>query len=104
MEIMQVSPSRRDSYERLFHDAGPPQSLIDFAQDSAVSRRLAEERLERFIGVVYRPRTELQSHYTGASLSRQFDAFVWFDETRAVEPLAAAPAASGVPETYPFEV
>jgi erythromycin esterase-like protein len=65
-------------------------------------RRLLKPRLERFIGVIYRPNTELQSHYAEASLPQQFDAFVWFDETKAVMPLRPEHRRSGVPDTYPF--
>ena len=60
-------------------------------------------RLERAIGVVYRPESELASHYFYASLPHQFDEYVWFDETRAVRPLpAAAYPSADLPETYPF--
>jgi erythromycin esterase-like protein len=58
-------------------------------------------RLERAIGVIYRPETELASHYFDASLPQQFDAYLWFQETRAVTPLPAK-AEAGAPETYPF--
>jgi len=68
----------------------------------ALRRRLLEPRLERFIGVIYRPETELLSHYAQASLPQQFDAFVWFDETSAVTPLGPEHARAGVPDTYPF--
>jgi erythromycin esterase-like protein len=53
--------------------------------------------------VIYRPDTEVQSHYAGVDLSRQFDAYVWFDQTRAVEPLPSAQR-DGVPDTWPFGV
>jgi len=102
MQVMSVRPSRADSYERAFHDAGVPPSLIAFDRDEALRRRLLEPRLERFIGVIYRPETELQSHYAEASLPQQFDALVWFDETHAVIPLEAAHSKAGVPDTYPF--
>ncbi len=69
-----------------------------------VRGELAEPRLERAIGVIYRPETELQSHYFQASLPNQFDAWIWFDETEAVEPLVPAGVAPGVPETFPFGV
>jgi erythromycin esterase-like protein len=59
-------------------------------------------RLERFIGVIYRPDTELMSHYADASLPQQFDAFVWFDQTSAVTPLGPEHARAGMPDTYPF--
>ena len=62
---------------------------------------LSEQRLERYIGVIYRPETERWSHYSRASLPEQYDAFVWFDETRAVTPLPTKMIA-GEDETYPF--
>jgi protein-L-isoaspartate(D-aspartate) O-methyltransferase len=62
---------------------------------------LAEPRLERAIGVIYRPETELQSHYFQASLPHQFDEYIWFDRTTPIRPIAAHEVA-GVPETYPF--
>lgn len=62
MEVMQVRASRPDSYERQFHDAGVARGLLEFRRDESLRRRLIEPRLERFIGVIYRPDTELQSH------------------------------------------
>jgi protein-L-isoaspartate(D-aspartate) O-methyltransferase len=104
MEIKRVRPSHRDSYERLCHDAALPRFLIDLREGrhNALRRRLFEPLLERFIGVIYRPETELLSHYSHASLPQQFDTFVWFDETRAVTPLGPEHAKVGFPDTYPF--
>jgi erythromycin esterase-like protein len=67
---------------------------------------LEEPRLERAIGVIYRPQSERFSHYFGASLPSQFDVVLHYDVTRAVEPLerTAAWEAGEVPETYPFTV
>jgi erythromycin esterase-like protein len=98
MEGMEVRPSHAESYERICRDAGVPAFLLalrDPARD-ALCEELAEPRLERAIGVVYRPDTELASHYFQAVLPGQFDEYVWFDETRAVTPLgrAAGPALS----------
>jgi len=104
MKVKRVRPSREDSYERLCHDAGRPRFLIDLQRDPALRRRLEEQRLERFIGVIYRPETELMSHYADASLPRQFDAWVWFDETEAVTPLGHEHHREGMPDTYPFGV
>ena len=76
--------------------------LLDPRTDEAVRRGLLPSRLERFIGVIYRPDTELMSHYAEASLPQQFDAVVWFDRTNAVTPLGAEHGHAGVPDTYPF--
>jgi protein-L-isoaspartate(D-aspartate) O-methyltransferase len=102
VEIKRVRPSHRDSYERLCHDTAIPAFFLDPGRDEAVRRALLEPRLERFIGVIYLPETELASHYAAASLPQRFDAFVWFDETAAVTPLGPQHARTGVPDTYPF--
>jgi protein-L-isoaspartate(D-aspartate) O-methyltransferase len=64
---------------------------------------LGKPHLERAIGVIYRPETERASHYFQATLPRQFDEYVWFDDTRAVTPFDTAELA-GLPDTYPFGV
>src|SRR4051794_28526494 len=102
MEVKRVRPSLRDSYERLCHDSGLSRFVIDLGRDEALRRRLLEPKLERFIGVIYRPETELMSHYAEASLPQQFDAYVWFNETTAVTPLGPEHRKVGAPDTYPF--
>jgi protein-L-isoaspartate(D-aspartate) O-methyltransferase len=103
MKVMSVLPSRGDSYERLFHDAGEPRCLLDLREGAhrELCGRLASGRLERFIGVIYRPDTERWSHYVECSLPRQFDGYAWFDQTHAVEPLGEEPH-TGAAETWPF--
>ncbi|HZB61189.1 MAG TPA: erythromycin esterase family protein [Microvirga sp.] len=103
MEVKDVRPARPDSHERIFRDAGLGRFLTDWRENGQEELKgvLARPRLERAIGVVYRPETELYSHYFEAVMAEQFDAFVWFDETRAVTPLTHAHG-KGMPETYPF--
>jgi len=103
MEVKRVRPSHPSSYERLFHDTGLPKFLLPLREpgETEVRRALTDARLERAIGVIYRPETELASHYFHAVLSHQFDEFIWFDETNAVRPLETRELA-GTPETYPF--
>ena len=102
MEIKRVRPARDDSYEGRSRDTGIAAFLLETGpgQRETVRSELAEPLLERAIGVIYRPETELLSHYFQAELSRQFDAWIWFAETQAV---AARPVhAHGPDETYPF--
>jgi protein-L-isoaspartate(D-aspartate) O-methyltransferase len=89
MERMQIRPARSDSYERLCHDTGVPAFLLHLRDPTRRELRdeLVEPRLERAIGVVYRPDTELASHYFQAMLPAQFDDYIWFDETDAIDPL-----------------
>ena len=88
---------------RILLDAGVPHALVDWRDPTRGDLRaeLAQARLERAIGVVYRPESELYSHYFEALLSDQFDALVWFEQTKAVTPLPAGHG-QGMPETYPF--
>ena len=107
MERMRVVPGCDGSYERLFHDTDLRAFALHLRNPGrrAVREELAAPPLlERAIGVVYRPEAELQSHYFYASLSRQFDEYMWFDETSAVRPLEGAPRLlrSELPDTYPF--
>lgn len=89
MQRMRVRPARSDSYERLCHDAGIPAFSLHLREPPRLALReeLSDPRLERAIGVVYRPDTELASHYFQAVLPEQFDEYVWFDETSAVQAL-----------------
>ena len=98
-----INPSRPDSYERQCHDSGVSSFLLDLreGEHAAVRDGLMEPRLERFIGVIYRPETERWSHYSAAILPRQFDAWIWLDETSAVTPLPTVQR-EGAEETYPF--
>jgi protein-L-isoaspartate(D-aspartate) O-methyltransferase len=105
MEIKQVRPSHPGSYERLCHATGLARFMLGLRgrDDLCGPKDLGKERLERAIGVIYRPETELASHYFQANLPRQFDEYVWFDDTRAVTPLDTAEI-KGLPDTYPFGV
>jgi protein-L-isoaspartate(D-aspartate) O-methyltransferase len=105
MQRMRVRPAPPKSYERLFHETEIPAFRLHLRDPrrSELREELASPRLERAIGVVYRPDSELASHYFQASLPHQFDEFVWFDATEAVTPLRARqPAGPDLPETYPF--
>jgi erythromycin esterase-like protein len=86
MNVMNVNPSRKDSYEWVAHEVGMESFLLDLRNgvcDKELREELSKERLERFIGVIYRPHTERWSHYSGAMLAKQFDAYLWFDKTKA---------------------
>ena len=106
MKVKRVRPSLPESYERMCHDSGVERFLLDLRRGEREERlagELMEPRLERFIGVIYRPETERWSHYAEAVLPNQFDAWLWFDRTKAVTPLPGAEEApAGEDETYPF--
>ncbi len=105
MEVKTVRPSHPQSYERQFHLTSTPGLLLPMraGHELDVVTELAKPRLERAIGVIYRPQTELASHYFEAELPRQFDEYIWIDQTKAVTPLPAGQI-QGVPDTYPFGV
>ncbi len=97
-----VRPGLEGSYEALFHAADIARFLLVLRNQGPLRQALCEPRLERAIGVIYRPETERLSHYFHARLSEQFDAVLHFDETQAVEPLEPGTAKSAdVAETFP---
>ena len=101
-----MRPALPGSCQALFHSALAARLLLIWRADGAVSDALRDPRLERAIGVIYRPETERMSHYFQARLPLQFDAVLHFDETRAVEPseYTSEWEAGEVPETFPFAV
>lgn len=105
MEIKQVQPSHPQSYERLFHLTNKPGLVLPLraGHELDVTAELGKPRLERAIGVIYRPETELASHYFEAVLPRQFNEYIWIDRTSAITALPASQI-EGVPDTYPFGV
>ena len=103
VQIKQVRPARKDSYELIFHETDSPAFFLDL-RDAEVKEALSRPQLERAIGVIYRPETERVSHYFAARLSEQFDGVIHFDETRAVAPLettASRMNEEDAPETFP---
>ena len=107
MQIMKVVPSLPNSYENLAHQTSINTFFIDLRKGNCkeeLRQELMKKRLERFIGVIYRPDTERQSHYSHAILPDQFDGYIWFDETKAVKALEVHQPKTPLDfdETYPF--
>jgi erythromycin esterase-like protein len=105
-ERKRVRPALAGSYEALFHAARRDRFLLILNESAMMVQQLGVPRLERAIGVIYRPETERQSHYFRAQLTEQFDAVLHFDETRAVKPLESTEEweTGELPETFPFAV
>jgi protein-L-isoaspartate(D-aspartate) O-methyltransferase len=103
MTVKAVRPAIKGSYERLCHQTEIEGFLLPLraALAGSAAAALSRPQLERAIGVIYRPETELQSHYFQAVLTSQFDEYIWFDETQAVTPLQTGEL-KGLPDTYPF--
>jgi erythromycin esterase-like protein len=97
-----VRPALPGSYEAMIHGLGG-RDLWFFTGDPPVRAAFAPPRLQRAIGVIYRPETERQSHYLEARLVAQFDALIHLDRTHAVQPMDPVPLwdAGEPPETFP---
>ncbi len=91
------------SWEDMFHRTGTDRFLLALRDDAALRTLVATPRLQRAIGVIYRPETERQSHYLFTHLAGQFDAVIHIDATNALEPLDKGPVWSTgeAPETFP---
>ena len=103
-QTKRVRPGLEGSYEALFHSFGMPRFLLSL-EEGRLPPAILDERLQRAIGVIYRPETERLSHYFHARLAEQFDAMIHIDETRALAPLEPYSEKSAeAPETYPTGV
>jgi len=105
-ERKRVRPALAGSWEALFHEIGYGSFVLPLRDVASLDETFSDSRLERAIGVIYRPETERVSHYFDAQLSHQFDAVIHFDQTRAVEPLdrTAGWDSGELPETFPSGV
>jgi protein-L-isoaspartate(D-aspartate) O-methyltransferase len=105
MQVMPVQPAHPQSYERLFHLTNAPGLMLPLGSRAPdeLRTKLMKPLLERAIGVIYRPESELASHYFEATLPRQFDEYIWIDRTAAVRPLEVTEL-EGMPDTYPFGI
>jgi erythromycin esterase-like protein len=91
------------SWEDALHDTEGDRFLLPLRSSLELQELARERRLQRAIGVIYRPETERQSHYFHTRLADQFDAMIHIDETSALEPLdkGAVWKSGEPPETYP---
>ena len=123
-DFKRVRPSLNRSVEHLLHDALIQDTtmtndgqyyLLFRSNDPSVklseelNTELYKKRLERSIGVIYRPRTERQSHYFEARISKQFDCVIHVEVTHALRPLEIHPTwaeaeKTHVPDTFPMNV
>jgi erythromycin esterase len=104
MEVMEVPPARPGALENILHDTAPPRGLMVFPPFAQRPDVLVDQLPHRAIGVVYRPERERWGNYVPTVLGDRYDAFLWFDETRAVQPLRTRAVDALEPETYPSGV
>ena len=105
MEVMEIRAALPESHEGQCRETGLQAFSLPLGRENGAPllEQLEDPRLQRAIGVIYRPETERESHYFHAVLPRQFDEYVWIAETSAVTPLETGQV-QGLPDTYPFGV
>lgn len=106
VELKRVQPALPESYEALFKSTELPRFMLNLRQDNSAVTGLRQQRLERAIGVIYRPQSERASHYFRACLPDQFDVVIHINDTQAVEPLERTTKGETgePPETFPSAV
>lgn len=105
MKVMNVNKSVEGSYENLCHKTNVPNFTLPLREEHSELRLrelLSTPKLERAIGVIYRPETELMSHYFKAVLPSQFDEYIWFNETKAVTPIDTKTETTKLLDVHPF--
>jgi erythromycin esterase-like protein len=101
-ETLEVNTSLPGSWGALMRDARPDPFLLDLRQiEGPLADAFAAERIERYIGVLYMRQTELPSHYITSAIGQEYDAYIWLEETRAVEPVPLEEI-EVLPEEHPF--
>ena len=107
MQVMQVNPSMKNSYENLCHKTQIPSFTLPLKEKNSGQKLrslLSTPKLERAIGVIYRPETERLSHYFHAVLPSQFDEYIWFNTSKALTPLSAETLDQKLLENHPFSL
>jgi protein-L-isoaspartate(D-aspartate) O-methyltransferase len=107
MKVMTVNESLENSYENLCHRTNVPNFTLPLREEHSEEKLrelLSTPRLERAIGVVYRPDTERMSHYFKTVLPSQFDEYIWFNKTQAVSPIETQTATSKLLDMHPFGI
>jgi erythromycin esterase-like protein len=121
--VMRVPPARQGSWESLLHRLASGETedggdrALEVARRSGVTqsgtarpllvrftdppREMLEARGHRAIGVVYRPELEEFGNYVPTVLPLRYDAFLFIDETRALQPIGTAVDLARIPETFP---
>lgn len=81
----EVMPGLQGSYEDLFHKVKYKNFLLNLSDHPELEHYLKIPRLQRAIGVIYRPDTERFSHYFFTHLPYQFNSMIHLDTTTAVQ-------------------
>jgi erythromycin esterase-like protein len=86
-QFVKINPGLKGSYEEIFHQLQYQNFLLDLVNSPELEHFLKIPRLQRAIGVIYRPESERYAHYFFTHLTSQFDFLIHFDKTTAVIPL-----------------
>jgi erythromycin esterase-like protein len=86
-QIMELPPAAEGSWDDILHRVSPPDKLLVVGPAAQTPEFLAE-RGQRAVGVVYHPQAERYGNYIPTVLPRRYDAFLYFDQTQSLRPLA----------------
>ncbi|WP_373044248.1 erythromycin esterase family protein [Vulgatibacter sp.] len=100
MMRMPVPAARQGSWEDVLHRASPQDKLLVFGGEA--DEEMLAVRPHRAIGVVYHPQWESYGNYVPTVLPRRYDAFLYVDQSHALEPLHFVERSEhDYPETWP---
>ena len=107
MEVMRVNNSLPKSYENLCHQTQIDSFTLPLREKFSgkkLRKLLSTPKIERAIGVIYRPETERMSHYFHAVLPSQFDEYIWFNKSQAVTPITTTNVIPKLLKNHPFSL
>jgi erythromycin esterase-like protein len=102
MEVIEIPEARPGSIESELHRKDIDSCYILFSNE--MDRLYQTDIHHRAIGVVYNPAHERYGNYVPSILAKRYDAFIFFNETRALHPLLLHPDKHKLPATYPFNL
>lgn len=104
MRKMPVPNAVKGSWEYFLHYTGNEKNKLIMLNKIKDEEEIGMHIGHRAIGVVYNPEHEQYGNYVPTILPMRYDAFIFLDETRALNPLHIIPDGNQVPETFPFGV
>ena len=99
-----VPTAQNGSWEHILHNSDLFKNKLVMLSELKAEERMAIRIGHRAIGVVYNPEYEKYGNYVPSVMPKRYDAFIFIDESTAINPLHIKPDGQQIPETFPFGV
>jgi erythromycin esterase-like protein len=101
IQKMKVPAAQDGSWEQILHSDGGTDKLL-LSRELRDNKRLKRSIGHRAIGVVYNPSMERYGNYVPSIIPQRYDAFLFIDQTQALNPLETPVKGNEPPDLYPW--